>query len=70
MPHRFGSRFHPATISAGALAAVTAAPAFAIDVSGVVSAIDALVAPVGLIGAAILLVLVAIKGFKLVRRAM
>lgn len=51
-------------------AALAPAPSYAIDVTAVVSAIDAVVAPVGLIGAAILLVYVAIKAYKLVRRAM
>lgn len=41
-----------------------------VDVSGVVSAIDAAVGPIGLIGGAVLLVLVAIKVYKWVRRAM
>ena len=41
-----------------------------VDVSGVVSAIGAAVGPIGLIGGAVLLVLVAIKVYKWVRRAM
>lgn len=41
----------------------------AIDVTGVVSEIGGTVAPIGLIGAAVLLVVVAIAAFKWVRRA-
>lgn len=41
-----------------------------VDVSGVVSAIEAAATPIGAIGAAVLLVLVAIKVYKWVRRAM
>lgn len=56
------------------LASVFAGPALAggggVDVSGVVSAIGDAVAPIGSIGAAVLLVLVAIKVYKWVRRAM
>lgn len=42
----------------------------AVDVTGVVSAINDTIGPVGAIGAAVLLVLVAIKTYKWVRRAM
>jgi hypothetical protein len=41
-----------------------------VDVSGVVTAIQAAATPIGLIGAAVLLILVAIKVYKWVRRAM
>jgi len=64
-------------IFAAALAAFAVAPpALAsgggggVDVSGVVSAINDAVGPIGQIGAAVLLVLVAIKVYKWVRRAM
>lgn len=50
-------------------AAFATGPA-AVDVSGVVSAIEAAATPIGLIGAAVLIVLVAIKVYKWVRRAM
>ena len=50
-------------------AAVTSAHA-AIDVSGVVTEISGTLAPIALIGAAVLLVIVAIKAFKWVRQAM
>jgi lysozyme family protein len=42
----------------------------AVDVSGVVSAIEAAAAPIASIGAAVLLILVGIKVYKWVRRAM
>ena len=41
----------------------------AIDVTGVVSEINDTIAPIGLIGAAVLLVVVAVAAFKWVRRA-
>jgi hypothetical protein len=56
------------------VAGFIAPPAFAsgggVDVSSVVTAIQATAAPIGLIGAAVLLILVAIKTYKWVRRAM
>ena len=52
----------------GALALVNNAHA-AIDVTGVVTEINDTVAPIGLIGAAVLLVVVAVAAFKWVRRA-
>lgn len=52
----------------GALALANNAHA-AIDVTGVVSEINDTVAPIGLIGAAVLLVVVAVASFKWVRRA-
>jgi protein-S-isoprenylcysteine O-methyltransferase Ste14 len=58
--------------AAVALATVGAmsAPAHAvIDVAGVVTEIDGTVGPIGLIGAAVLLVVVAVAAFKWVRRA-
>lgn len=48
----------------------TANAAYAIDVSAVVTEIDGTLAPIGLIGSAVLLVIVAIKAYKWVRRAM
>ena len=44
--------------------------ASAVDVDGVVTDIGAQIAPVAAIGGAVLLLLVAIKAFKWVRRAM
>lgn len=52
----------------GALALANNAHA-AIDVTAVVTEIGAAVTPIGLIGAAVLLVVVAIAAFKWVRRA-
>lgn len=60
-------RFATAT-AVGALALANNAHA-AIDVTGVVSEIGDTIAPIGLIGAAVLLVVVAIAAFKWVRRA-
>lgn len=56
-------------------AAVVAAPAFAqsaggVDVTSVVSAINGAAAPIAEIGAAVLIVMVGIKVYKWVRRAM
>ncbi|MBN4994215.1 phage coat protein [Stenotrophomonas maltophilia] len=56
-------------------AALASAPAFAsggtgVDVGPVVTAINGALGPVGQIGAAVLLVLVGIKVYKWVRRAM
>lgn len=64
------------TLAALLLAAMASFPAFAggggssVDVGGVVTAINDAVGPIGQIGAAVLLVLVAIKVYKWVRRAM
>lgn len=56
--------------SALVLCMAAVAPAHAaIDVTAVVTEIGATVAPVGLIGAAVLLVIVAVKAFKWVRQA-
>jgi uncharacterized membrane protein YgdD (TMEM256/DUF423 family) len=44
--------------------------ASAVDVSAVVTEVNGAIAPIGLIGAAVLLVLVAVKTYKWVRRAM
>lgn len=56
-----------------AASAVASLPAFAadpIDVTAVTTAIPTYVGPIGEIGGAVLLVLLAVKGFKWVRRAM
>lgn len=50
--------------------AVSQAHADAPDVSGVVSEITGAAVPIGLIGSAVLIVMVGIKVFKWVRRAM
>lgn len=57
-------------VLAAGLAAVSGAASAAIDVTPVVAEINGAVAPIGLIGAAVLLVIVAIKSYKWVRRAM
>lgn len=64
-----------AALAAVGTAALVSAPAFAgggggVDVGGVVSAINDALGPIGQIGAAGLLVLVGIKVYKWVRRAM
>lgn len=63
------NRFLPAAIGSAALIAATASNA-AIDTAPIVSEISGLAAPIAAIGAAILLILVGIKGWKLIRRAM
>ena len=52
--------------------ALVASPAFAqaVDVSDVTAAIDGAAAPIAAIGGAVLLILVGIKVYKWVRRAM
>lgn len=57
-------------VQAAALAAAGSANAAAIDVTAVVTDIGAQAAPVALIGGAVLILLVGIKAFKWVRRAM
>lgn len=62
-------------LTAVGTAAFASAPAFAsggtgVDVGPVVTAINGALGPVGQIGAAVLLVLVGIKVYKWVRRAM
>lgn len=62
-------------IAPAASLAALSAPAFAsgsggVDVTGVVTAINDTLAPIGAIGAAVLLVIVGIKTYKWVRRAM
>lgn len=74
LPANF-SRFIKPAAGAGALVAASvgnlahAAAGDSIDVTGVVAKIDAAIGPIGLIGAAVLLVVVAIAAFKWVRRA-
>jgi hypothetical protein len=63
------NRFVPLAVGAGALIAASASNA-AIDASEIVSEISGLATPIAAIGAAILLILVGIKGWKLIRRAM
>lgn len=55
---------------AGLFAGAGTAMAAAVDVSAVVSDIAAQAAPIALIGAAVLILMVGIKAFKWVRRAM
>lgn len=57
-------------IAVGVLAATASANAAAIDVGAVVTDIAAQATPVGLIGAAVLLLVVGIKAFKWVRAAL
>ncbi|HDS1159095.1 TPA: phage coat protein [Stenotrophomonas maltophilia] len=64
-----------AALAAVGTAAVASAPAFAsggggVDVGSVVSAIQGAAAPIAAIGGAVLTVLVGIKVYKWVRRAM
>ena len=64
------ARSKTAAVIAIASAAAMSAPAqAAIDVTSVVAEIDDTIAPIGLIGAAVLLVVVAVAEFKWVRRA-
>lgn len=64
------NRFLPAGIGAGALMAASASNAATFETTEVVAAIAGLATPVAAIGAAVLLILVGIKGWKLIRRAM
>ena len=63
-PLRFGA------ITAGALVLASQAQAAAVDVSSVVTEIEAQAAPIAAIGAAVLILYVGIKAFKWVRRAL
>ena len=63
------NRFLPVVFGIGALIAASASNA-AIDTAPIVSEISGLATPIAAIGAAILLILVGIKGWKLIRRAM
>ena len=59
-----------ALLAAGAAGLATAVPAHAaIDVAAVVKEIGDTIGPIGQIGAAVLLVIVAVAAFKWVRRA-
>lgn len=61
----------PAMLAASMLAlSALPANAAAIDVAAVVTDIAAQAVPVGLIGMAVFLILVAVKGFKWVRKAL
>lgn len=62
--------FNRALIGAGALVAAGASQAAAVDVTGVVSDIAAQAAPVAAIGVAVLLLVVGIKAFQWVRKAL
>ena len=73
MFQKFKSKF--AALLTALTFAVLAPAAFAsggtsVDVSAVVTAIEAAATPIGAIGAAVLIVLVGIKVYKWVRRAM
>jgi len=73
MLSKFKSKLY--TIVPSASLVLVAPAAFAsggggVDVSGVVSAIEGAAAPIAAIGSAVLLVLVGIKVYKWVRRAM
>ncbi len=57
-------------VAVGVLGTVGAANAAAVDVAAVVTDIGAQAAPIGLIGAAVLLIVVAVKAFQWVRRAL
>lgn len=63
------NRFAPAVVGFGAMALATASHA-QIDPTEVVTEIAGLATPIAAIGAAMLLILVGIKGWKLIRRAM
>lgn len=62
--------FNRALVGVGALVLSGASQAAAIDVSDVVADIAAQAAPVAAIGAAVLLLVVGIKAFQWVRRAL
>lgn len=63
------NRFAPAVVGFGAMALATASRA-EIDTAPITTELNGLLVPISAIGAAMLLVLVAIKGWKLIRRAM
>lgn len=62
--------FNRALVGAGALVLAGASQAAAIDVSAVVTEIGAQAAPIASIGSAVLLLVVGIKAFQWVRRAL
>lgn len=57
-------------VAAGVLATVGSANAAPVDVTAVVSDIAAQAAPIGLVGAAVLLIYVGVKAFQWVRKAL
>ncbi|MDP4076908.1 major capsid protein [Acidovorax sp. A1169] len=59
-----------AIVASALLAAATASQAAAVDVASVVTDIAAQAAPIGLIGAAVLLIYVGVKAFQWVRKAL
>lgn len=63
-------RLLPSLFGVALLAASAASQAAAVDVAAVVTDIGAQAAPIGLIGAAVLLIFVGVKAFKWVRRAL
>lgn len=58
-----------ALVVGAAMASASNTASAAIDVSAIVTEINGVVAPVGLIGVAVLTLIVAIKAYKWVRRA-
>lgn len=64
------SRVNFAPAAAFPLVLLAGASHAAVDVSEAIGEIDGMIAPVAAIGGAILLVLVAIKAWKMIRRAM
>ena len=65
----FKNKLAPAAALVSSALLATGAQAAAIDVTAVVTSIGETLAPVGLIGVAVLSVIVAIKAFKWVRQA-
>ena len=63
-------KINRALLAAGVLALSSGAQAAAIDVSDVVTEIGAQAAPIAAIGSAVLLLVVGIKAFQWVRRAL
>lgn len=63
------NRFVPALLGSFALAAASASNA-AIDTTAITAEIGSLATPIAAIGAAMLMIFVGLKGWKLIRRAM
>lgn len=63
-------KFNRGLLAAGVLALSSGAQAAAIDVTAVVTEIGAQAAPIAAIGSAVLLLVVGIKAFQWVRRAL
>lgn len=59
-----------AAVGMAALGVASQANAAAVDVTAVTTALTDAITPIGLIGAAVLTVLVAVKTYKWIRRAM